>query len=105
MDTDRMFTAKVYRVPRGRWIIFPELCKGCGLCIETCPEEVLGWSKDLGAYGTPTVAVNAEGCIACRTCADHCPDCAIDVDRATAKAGIRTQRTDGASRPRPSRRS
>ena len=94
----RTFTAKVYRVPRGRWIIFPELCKGCGLCIETCPEDVLHWSKDLGAYGTPTVEVNGAGCIACRTCADHCPDCAIDVDRATARAGIRTRGADRAPR-------
>ncbi len=87
----RTFTARVYRVPRGRWIIFPELCKGCGPCIETCPGDVLRWSQGLGACGTPTAEVDASGCIAGRTCADHCPDCAIDVDRETAKARVRTQ--------------
>ncbi|MGE5592278.1 MAG: ferredoxin family protein [Betaproteobacteria bacterium] len=87
----KTFTAKIYKLLRGRWIVFPELCKGCGLCVETCPEDVIHWSKDLGAYGTPTVEVNPAGCTTCRTCADHCPDCAIDVDRTTPKAGVRTE--------------
>ncbi len=94
----RTFKGKVYEVPRGRWIVFPDLCKGCGLCIETCPEDVLRWSQDLGAYGTPTVEVDAGGCIACRTCAEHCPDCAIDVDRRTRRAGIRTSERPAAAR-------
>jgi len=92
---EKTFTAKIYKVPRGRWIVFPELCKGCGFCIEACPEDVIHWSKELGAYGTPTVEVDAAACTACRTCADRCPDCALDVDRTTPKAGVRT---DGESR-------
>ncbi len=64
---------------KGAWNIYPELCKGCGLCIEVCPTEVISFSKDLGAYGTQRVQCRAEGCITCGLCANICPDCAIMV--------------------------
>jgi 2-oxoglutarate ferredoxin oxidoreductase subunit delta len=66
---------------RGSWTIFPELCKGCGLCIEKCPTNVISWSSELGAYGTNRVEVKADGCITCQICAWHCPDAAISVAR------------------------
>jgi len=31
--------------------IFPDYCKGCGLCKEKCPNGVLVWSDKLGVYG------------------------------------------------------
>lgn len=68
-----------FQTPRGSWTIFPELCKGCGLCIEKCPTNVIGWSSELGAYGSNRVEVKADGCITCRICAWHCPDAAISV--------------------------
>lgn len=67
------------RTARGSWTIFPELCKGCGLCIEKCPTNVISWASDLGAYGTNRVEVKADGCITCKICAWHCPDAAISV--------------------------
>ncbi len=67
---------------KGRWSVFPGLCKGCGLCIEKCPTKIIEWSKALGIYGTPAVRLNeADKCIACKMCQIVCPDCAISVDK------------------------
>jgi 2-oxoglutarate ferredoxin oxidoreductase subunit delta len=66
---------------KGFWTIFPGLCKGCGLCIQKCPKKCMSWSDVLGIYGTPSVQINNEECIACGTCQMFCPDCAIAVER------------------------
>ncbi len=73
------FIGERYHAPRGTWTAFPELCKGCGLCIEKCPTHVIRWSDKLSNYGTPRVEVDADGCIVCNQCAMHCPDAAISV--------------------------
>ncbi len=67
--------------------IFPGLCKGCGLCIEKCPVNNLGWSKVLGVYGTPSVEPghNEKGCRACTLCENICPDCAIYIEKVKLK--------------------
>ncbi len=72
-----------YEVNGGKVIfnVFPELCKGCGLCREKCPERALSWSDKLGFMGTPTVVPDPELCKGCRTCEVVCPDCAILVAR------------------------
>jgi 2-oxoglutarate ferredoxin oxidoreductase subunit delta len=68
------------RVPRGgTWTVYPGLCKGCGLCLEVCPVKVIHWSDKMCVYGTPTVEVDAEGCILCHICERICPDAAIGV--------------------------
>jgi len=62
--------------------LFPGLCKGCGLCREKCPTDVIVWSDRLGIYGTPTVkAKDRDSCIACLICEQVCPDCAIKIER------------------------
>jgi 2-oxoglutarate ferredoxin oxidoreductase subunit delta len=62
--------------------IFPQYCKGCGLCIEKCPNDVLIWSEKLGVYGTPSVKPkDKESCIACMICQLVCPDCAILIEK------------------------
>lgn len=68
---------------QGNFYLFPELCKGCGLCVVKCPTKVLRWSDELGIYGTPVVEPTSEGqsCTACGICQIYCPDCAIRVDR------------------------
>jgi 2-oxoglutarate ferredoxin oxidoreductase subunit delta len=62
------------RLPRGRVTVFPNWCKGCGLCVEFCPANVL----EQGSDGRVIVA-HAEKCTACRWCELHCPDFAIFV--------------------------
>jgi 2-oxoglutarate ferredoxin oxidoreductase subunit delta len=62
------------RLPRGHVTVFPNWCKGCGLCVEFCPADVL----EQGPDGRVTVA-HPEKCTACRWCELHCPDFAIFV--------------------------
>lgn len=66
---------------RGTWTVFPDLCKGCGLCIEKCPTQVIYWSEKLGFMGTPSVKTRMEGCIVCGLCETVCPEPAIRVER------------------------
>ena len=62
--------------------MFPSLCKGCGLCREKCPTDVIIWSEQLGVYGTPAIKPkDRESCIACLICEQVCPDCAIKIER------------------------
>ncbi len=59
---------------RGQVTVFPNWCKGCGLCVEFCPTHVLEQAES----GTVVIA-HPEACIACRWCEQHCPDFAIFV--------------------------
>jgi 2-oxoglutarate ferredoxin oxidoreductase subunit delta len=60
---------------RGHVTVFGKWCKGCGLCIAFCPQQVF----EVDADGHPIVA-HEEKCTACNWCYYHCPDCAIVVD-------------------------
>ena len=60
--------------PRGQVVIFGTWCKGCGICVEFCPADVLA----LDPNGHPIV-VAPEKCTACHWCDTHCPDLAIVV--------------------------
>lgn len=70
-----------YDGAKGNWAVFPDLCKGCGLCIEKCPVKCIRWSEDLGVYGTPRVEADMGKCIVCGICQMVCPDCAIRVEK------------------------
>jgi len=54
--------------------VYPDWCKGCGICVEFCPGKVLGLSLDGKA-----VVEREEDCIRCGFCELHCPDFAIVV--------------------------
>jgi len=60
---------------RGRVTTFDNWCKGCGLCIEFCPQNVF----EVGPEGHPVVA-HEERCTACNWCYYHCPDFAIRIE-------------------------
>lgn len=56
------------------------MCKGCKLCIVTCPVKILDLSKDLNASGDNyCVQDDSSKCIGCSFCAMVCPDAAIEV--------------------------
>ena len=66
--------------PRGRVTIFGTWCKGCGICIEFCPQGVF----ESNGQGRPIIAF-PEKCTACHWCDTHCPDMAITVQRLDAE--------------------
>ena len=51
--------------------IAPELCDGCGKCLEACPEEAI-----LGGQNMIHV-IKTESCSKCMLCADVCPKDAV----------------------------
>ncbi len=82
----KTFTRLETEGKKGTFVVSPDLCKGCGLCIEKCPSQVLDWSKRIGIYGTPIVeAKRMERCTTCMLCQYFCPDNAIDVIRKEKK--------------------
>jgi len=75
--------------PRGKVIISIEECKGCGLCVDSCPPKCLTLADDLSAYGVHPAEYMGEGCTACGICFYCCPEPgAITVYRLT-KTGLR----------------
>lgn len=78
---EKQWQPNVYENDRGIFAVFPELCKGCGLCIEKCPTHVIQWSQNLAFNGTTTVEPRMEGCIVCGLCQTVCPDTAISIYR------------------------
>jgi 2-oxoglutarate ferredoxin oxidoreductase subunit delta len=75
LDRDRI------EVPHGIVHIIEERCKGCGFCVEFCPQEVLVMSKRTNSKGYhPPEYTEHIHCINCGLCALLCPDFAIFVE-------------------------
>ena len=67
-------------IPQGRVYIIPERCKGCKICIQFCPQDVLQESTSTNAkgYHYPEVAPGKEtSCVHCEFCTMVCPEFAI----------------------------
>ncbi len=63
--------------------VFPEWCKGCGICVAFCPTGVLEMRNQKAVVAHP------EKCVRCYLCARRCPDLAIGIED-------RNGRVDGA---------
>jgi 2-oxoglutarate ferredoxin oxidoreductase subunit delta len=65
-------------IPKGEVIIFKDRCKGCGFCIEYCPQEVLATSEEFNKLGYhPPYVKKPDDCLNCGLCEMLCPDFAI----------------------------
>ncbi len=71
--------------PRGTVKIDVETCKGCELCIEACPQDSLGMSKEINKIGYHYSVLIQDNCTGCVNCALVCPEAVITVYRATKK--------------------
>ena len=67
----------------GTIIIDTERCKGCGLCIESCPKKILKLAEmKVNTKGYPfAVQTEWENCTGCSACGIVCPDACITVYR------------------------
>ena len=70
-------------MPVKGWIEVSEIyCKGCDLCVNACPQEVLALDMEhLTAKGYHPVYLTGEGCTGCAICAIVCPEAALTVYR------------------------
>lgn len=55
-------------------------CKGCELCVQACPQQVLAMSRRINVKGYfPAEVAEPTRCIGCQMCAITCPDVAIEI--------------------------
>lgn len=71
--------SEVHSIAQGSVIIIESRCKGCGFCVEFCPNGCLKVSKRVNekGYHPPEVVLQAEDCTACGLCTLICPEFAI----------------------------
>lgn len=69
-----------------------ERCKGCGLCIETCPKNIIALAdKKVNSHGYPyVVCTDDASCIGCASCGIVCPDGCITVYKEGGKKNTNT---------------
>ncbi len=59
---------------RGDIQIASHLCKGCCLCVVSCPPQVLSQSRFLNRQGYYAIAYCGSGCTGCGICFYVCPE-------------------------------
>lgn len=66
-----------------RIIVDDQFCKGCGLCVDFCPVNIIELDHEqITAKGYhPAHCVDESACTGCASCAIMCPDVAITVER------------------------
>lgn len=71
------------KIFQGALSIDTDRCKGCGLCVEVCPFNLLQLSiRKVNKKGYPFVEQpDYSDCTGCTSCAVVCPDACISVYR------------------------
>ncbi|GMU86365.1 MAG: hypothetical protein AMXMBFR48_16070 [Ignavibacteriales bacterium] len=70
---------------KGYIIAQTELCKGCELCIDACPQDSLRLSPNLNKKGYRYIELYKDNCTGCTNCGIICPDSVITVYRENKK--------------------
>lgn len=74
---------------KGRIVVNEAYCKGCELCANACPQDVLTLSNDrITPKGYHPAELAKEGCTGCGICALVCPEAAIVVYREAARVRV-----------------
>ena len=69
--------------------VIKERCKGCGFCIEYCPNKMLEFSEEYNEKGYhPPVVKNRDLCSGCGLCEIICPDFAIYVTERVGSSSV-----------------
>jgi 2-oxoglutarate ferredoxin oxidoreductase subunit delta len=64
-----------------RIFIEEEYCKGCRICVEFCPVNILKLGNKINSKGYNVVQVTDESkCILCYNCERYCPEFAIAIE-------------------------
>ena len=65
---------------RGAIAVDVEKCKGCEVCIASCPTKVIALAEEVNGKGYRYAYMeNPEACTGCASCAIVCPDSVIAV--------------------------
>lgn len=59
---------------RGYVTVDAEECKGCGLCVESCPPKCLELAAELSHQGVHPAQYTGEKCTGCGICFYCCPE-------------------------------
>lgn len=68
---------------KGKVTFYEDICKGCGLCVEACPLNIIILDKTrLNSKGYhPAAYSDANKCVGCGSCYLMCPDSALKVEK------------------------
>ena len=65
---------------KGSIIVDIENCKGCEVCVVSCPTDVIRLAREVNGKGYHFAYMeNPDACIGCANCAIVCPDGVITV--------------------------
>lgn len=81
MEPKKKYVLKMVKI-KGAIVVDVDGCKGCGLCVEACPTEVISLSDNVNIKGyNYSNMTNPDACTGCSNCAIICPDGIITVYR------------------------
>lgn len=67
---------------KGAIVVDKDRCKGCGVCIVNCPNDVIALTHEVNSKGYNYLEIkNPDNCTGCTNCATVCPDAVITVYR------------------------
>ena len=71
---------------RGTIFVAKDICKGCELCINACPQVCMNLATEFNSKGFHYAQLKNKDCTGCINCAIVCPDSAITVYREPKKS-------------------
>lgn len=74
---------------KGAIVVNSERCKGCEVCIGSCPQQVIAMTVEVNSKGYHyAFMAKPDSCTGCANCGIVCPDGAISVYRLKSESGV-----------------